>query len=42
MYLSNHPKVFRQSIEQVIAKVNNPTDENTDKFYIKNDDGTYT
>ncbi len=42
MYLSNHPKVFRQSTEQVIAKINNPTDENTDKFYIKNDDGTYT
>ncbi len=42
MYLSNHPKVFRQSTEQVIAKINNPTDENTDKFYIKNADGTYT
>ena len=42
MYLSNHPKVFRQSTEQVIEKVKNPTDENSDKFYIKNDDGTYT
>jgi hypothetical protein len=42
MYLSNHPKVFRQSTQEVIAKINNPTDENSDKFYIKNADGTYT
>lgn len=36
MYLSNHPRVFRQGVEQVIEKMNNPSYENSDKFYVNN------
>ena len=42
MYLSNHPKVFRQPIETVIDKIQNPTLANSDKFYKNNGNGTFT
>ena len=42
MYLSNHPKVFRQSLEAVMAKLKNPTLANSDKFYKNNGNGTFT
>lgn len=42
MYLSCHPEVFRQGIDEAVAKIKNPTKENTDKFFVQNDDGTFT
>ncbi len=41
MYLSNHPEVFRQSIEAVMGKIKNPTYANSDKFYRNKGNGTY-
>jgi len=42
MYLSNHPKVFRQPLETVLDKIQNPTLPNSDKFYKNNGNGTFT
>ncbi len=41
MYLSNHPEVFRQPLEAVMAKIKNPTYANSDKFYKNNGNGTF-
>ena len=42
LYISSHPKVFRQSLEEVVNKINNPTKEESDRFYRNNGNGTFT
>lgn len=42
MYLANHPKVFNQPMAKMIANTKNPNQQDSDKLFKNNGNGTYT